>query len=214
MVDTPSGLMYSASMPLSLPQYTFEAFLFDCDGTIADSMPLHYQAWTDALNLWNCPFSEELFYAWAGRPTPTIVEMLNEKYRLTMPPQKVTEIKEENYFKLLPQIQPVPEVVEQIDLHYGKIPFAVVSGSPRDSVIKTLNYLNLSQYFECVIGAEDYTHGKPAPDAFLLAASHLQVRPEACLVFEDAELGIQAAKAAKMRWVKIAAPWERSKKTS
>lgn len=72
-------------MRMKLPSGSFKAYLFDCDGTIADSMPLHYVAWKNALGEWNCEFSEELFYAWGGRPTPEIISTLNQMQGLSMP---------------------------------------------------------------------------------------------------------------------------------
>jgi len=120
-----------------------------------------------------------------------------------MAPEVVAEAREEAYFALMPQVKAVPEVLEAIHAHHGKIPFAVVSGSPRASVIRTLDFLGLRDRFETIVGGDDSPRGKPHPDPFLLAASRLQVRPEDCLVFEDADLGIAAAEAAGMRWVRI-----------
>ena len=121
-------------MKLKLPQGAFDAYLFDCDGTIVDSMPLHFVAWKKALGEWNCEFSEKLFYAWGGRPTPEIISTLNQMQGLSMPVERVAHRKEEFYFAMLPELKAVPEVLEHIDAQHGRIPFAVVSGSVRDSV--------------------------------------------------------------------------------
>ncbi|MGC2832039.1 MAG: HAD-IA family hydrolase [Candidatus Acidiferrum sp.] len=196
-------------MKLKLPQGSFHAYLFDCDGTIADSMPLHYLAWTQALGEWNCAFEEELFYAWGGRPTEEIIATLNQKHGLKMPVESVAGRKEELYFELLPQLKVVPEVLEHIEAQHGRIPFAVVSGSARDSVTASLVTLNLLDRFDTLVCAGDYKKSKPHPEAFLLAAAKLQVAPNACLVFEDTEMGIQAATAAGMASVKVPPPWER-----
>lgn len=104
----------------------------------------------------------------------------------------------------------VPEVVEHIEAGYGRIPLAVVSGSMRDSVTASLSALHLLDRFETLVCAGDYVNGKPHPEAFLLAAERIGVSPEACLVFEDAEMGIQAAKAAGMASVRVPMPWERN----
>ncbi|MFI5095617.1 MAG: HAD-IA family hydrolase [Candidatus Acidiferrum sp.] len=196
-------------MKLKLPQGSFRAYLFDCDGTIADSMPLHYVAWKQALGEWNCAFEEELFYAWGGRPTEEIVVTLNQTHGLKMPVESVAGRKEELYFELLPQLKVVPEVLEHIEAQHGRIPFAVVSGSARDSVTASLVTLNLLDRFDTLVCAGDYKKSKPDPEAFLLAAAKLQVAPNACLVFEDTEMGIQAATAAGMASVKVPPPWER-----
>jgi len=194
---------------LVLPPGPFKAYLFDCDGTIVDSMPLHYIAWKGALGEWNCPFDEELFYAWGGKPIPEIISLLNEMHGLKMPVEQVAIRKEDLYLELLHELKPVPEVVEQIAAMYGKIPFAVVSGSSRKAVIQSLTALHLLDKFETIVGAEDYTNSKPAPDAFLIAAERLGVEPKDCLVFEDTALGIQAATAAGMASVRVPSPLER-----
>ena len=198
-------------MKLKLPEGKFGAYLFDCDGTIADSMPLHYLAWKKALGQWNCEFEEKLFYEWGGMPVAEIVSTLNQKHGLTMPVEAVSRRKENLYFELLPQLKAVPEVLEHIDAEYGRTPFAVVSGSTRESVIASLGSLKLLNRFDTLVCAGDYKKSKPDPEAFLIAASRLGVQPARCLVFEDTEMGIQAATAAGMASVKVPMPWERSR---
>lgn len=190
-------------MKLVLPEGEFKAYIFDCDGTIADSMPLHYAAWKRALGEWGCEFPQDLFYAWAGIPVPEIISKLNEKHGLRMPVEEMARRKEEYYYEILPQLEAVPEVLEQIEAQYGRIPFAVVSGSTRESVSASLNTLRLLDKFEALVCAGDYRKGKPDPEPFLLAASKLGVASEFCLVFEDAELGMQAASAAGMAAAKV-----------
>jgi len=194
---------------LKLPVGSFKAYLFDCDGTIVDSMPLHYVAWKKVLAEWNCPFDEEFFYSLGGTPVTEIVSLLNERQGLSMPVKAVTTRKEALYFELLPQLKAIPEVVEHIDAQHGRIPFAVVSGSTLKSVTASLTSLNLLDKFDTLVCAGDYTKSKPAPEAFLLAADKLGVAPETCLVFEDTDMGIQAAEAAGMAFVKVPPPWER-----
>jgi HAD superfamily hydrolase (TIGR01509 family) len=196
-------------MKLKLPPGPFRAYLFDCDGTIVDSMPLHYIAWKTAFSEWNCPFPEDLFYSWGGKPTREIIATLNEMHGLAMPVEALAEHKEELYFKLLPQLKAIPEVMEIIEAEHGRIPFAVVSGGRRNSVTKALGSLHLMDRFETIVSSDDYTNGKPAPDAFLLAAARLGVAAKDCLVFEDTDLGIEAATAAGMASVRILQPHER-----
>jgi HAD superfamily hydrolase (TIGR01509 family) len=196
-------------MKLRLPEGLFRAYLFDCDGTIADSMPLHYMAWKKSLAEWNCEFSEELFYAWGGRPTAEIISTLNQQHGLSMPVERVARRKEEFYFDLLPELKAVPEVLEHIEAQHGRIPFAVVSGSARDSVTASLEALKLLDRFDALVCAGEYEKSKPDAEAFLRAAAKLGVAPMNCLVFEDTEMGIQAATAAGMAWVKVPPPWER-----
>jgi beta-phosphoglucomutase family hydrolase len=194
---------------LRLPAGSFHAYLFDCDGTIADSMPLHYIAWKRALAEWNCTFDEELFYAWGGTPVADVISLLNEKQGLSMPVESVSTRKENLYWELLPQLKAIPEVVEHIEAQRGRIPLAVVSGSTRESVTASLTALKLLDRFDTLVCAGDYKKGKPDPECFLLAAASLGVAPESCLVFEDTDMGIQAATAAGMASVKVPPPWDR-----
>lgn len=196
-------------MKLTLPARIFKAYLFDCDGTIADSMPLHYVAWTRALSEWKCEFPEPLFYAWGETPTPDIVAKLNQRYGLQMPVEEVARRKEVLYLENISQLTAVPEVLEHIELSHGKIPFAVVSGDNRTTVTASLTALNLLDRFEVLVCAGDYQRGKPDPEPFLVAAARLDVAPADCLVFEDTDLGIQAASAAGMASVKVPPPSER-----
>ena len=196
-------------MTLKLPKGPFKAYLFDCDGTIADSMPLHFIAWTKILSEWNCEFPEDKFYAWGGMPIVDILNTLNKEQGLNMPVPELMVRKEALYFELLHELQPIPEVLEHILESHGRIPFAVVSGSARDSVEKSLETLGILDKFDTLVCAGDYTKGKPDPEPFLLGAQRLGVAPEDCLVFEDTEMGIQSATAAGMASVKILQPWER-----
>ena len=194
---------------LTLPDGPFKAYLFDCDGTIVDSMPLHYVAWKKALAEWNCEFPEDVFYSWGGMPVREIVATLNARNGLDMPVQELARRKEGLYYDSLPLLQAVPEVLEHIDLSHGKILFAVVSGSTRESVTKSLSILGILDKFDTLVCAGDYTKAKPDPEPFLIAAERLGVAPGDCLVFEDTDMGIQSATAAGMASVKILQPWER-----
>lgn len=196
-------------MKLLLPAGTFRAYLFDCDGTVADSMPLHYKAWKQALGEWGCAFDEDLFYAWGGKPVTEIISTLNQMQGLAMPVEVVGKQKESLYYAQLDELKPVPEVLEHIEAMYGKIPLAVVSGGRRDSVVRTLTAIHLLDRFETLVGAGDYDRSKPAPDGFLVAAARLGIKPKDCLVFEDTDLGIESATAAGMASVKVPQPRER-----
>ncbi len=198
-------------MQLKLPAGAFKAYLFDCDGTIADSMPLHYVAWRKALSERNCEFTEDLFYAWGGMSVAQIIHMLNKERGLSMPCEEVSRRKEQLYFDSLPQLRAVPEVMEHIEASQGRIRFAVVSGSTRDSVTASLAALKILDRFEILICAGDYQRSKPDPQPFLMAAARLGVAPEDCLVFEDSDMGIRAATAAGMASVKILQPWQRAR---
>jgi HAD superfamily hydrolase (TIGR01509 family) len=197
-------------MKLTIPPGPHRAYLFDMDGTVADSMPLHYIAWKQALAEYGCPlFSEPLFYSWGGMPVREIVATLNRRHGLSMPIEEVAHRKEGLYFELLPKLTAVPEVLEQIESAHKRILFAVVSGSTRESVTKSLSILGLLDRFDILVCAGDYVKAKPDPEPYLLAAKKLNVPPDSCLVFEDTDMGIEAATAAGMQAVRIPQPHER-----
>lgn len=196
-------------MTLLLPDGDFQAYLFDCDGTIADSMPLHYTAWQQALGEWGAELPEDLFYAWGGRTVADIIVDLNERQGLAMPVEAVARRREDLFQQLLPQVTAVPEVLRHLEEAHGRIPFAVVSGSTRESVTASLTALGLLDRFDALVCAGDYAKPKPDPSAFLLAAELLHVDPARCLVFEDTDLGVAAATAAGMAAVRVPPPWQR-----
>ncbi|GIJ80258.1 phosphatase [Micromonospora phaseoli] len=193
-------------MMLPLPTGEFQAYLFDCDGTIVDSMPQHYTAWRETLDQWGCAFPEDLFYAWAGRPTADIVAALNEQHGLDMPLETVVARREARFQQLLPTATGIPGVLQHIDDAHGRIPFAVVSGSTREAVTASLDALGILDRFDVLVCAGDYARAKPDPEPFLRAAELLGVAPRSCLVFEDADLGMQAAAAAGMAAVRVPQP--------
>jgi beta-phosphoglucomutase family hydrolase len=190
-------------MKLDIPEGDFDGYIFDCDGTLADSMPIHYEAWKAALDEYGADFPEALFYELGGTPTVQIVSILNERHGTDMDPVTVAAKKEAIYVEKLTHIQPIEPVVQLAQDFFGKKPLAVASGGHRAVVTKTLTALGIVEMFDTIVGCEDYENGKPAPDPFLEAARRLAVPPEKCLVFEDTSLGTQAAEAAGMRWVLV-----------
>jgi beta-phosphoglucomutase family hydrolase len=182
---------------ISIPAGT-RGLVFDCDGTIADTMPLHYQAWVAALREHGAEFPEAMFYEMAGIPTPKIIELLNERHGWSIPVEEATDRKEGLFEQLIPQVTPIEPVVKLIHEYTGKLPMAVATGGTRAIVTKTLTAMNLLQHFSHLVTADDVTRGKPAPDIFLEAARRLGVPPAQCCAFEDADLGLQSARAAGM----------------
>lgn len=185
------------------PSRQFKAYLFDFDGTVADTMPIHFTAWNNALKLYDLSLTLEQHHGWAGRPTREIVKLLSELHKKELPIEEILLHKHGHYVKSLPQVKGIVPVIEIVAAVHGKIPMAVVSGSRRGAIEAALDHLKMAHYFQHIVGAEDYVNGKPAPDCFLIAAKLLNVEPKDCLVFEDAELGIQSAKAAGMEYLRI-----------
>jgi len=177
--------------------------VFDCDGTIADTMPLHYRAWVQALREHEAEFPEAMFYEMAGIPTVRIIEILNERHGYRIPVQEAADHKESLYVALVDQVEPIEPVVQLVKQYAGRLPMAVATGGTRAICSKTLKSLHLLEHFQAIVTADDVAHGKPAPDIFLEAARRLGVAPGDCYAFEDAELGLQSARAAGMVAVDI-----------
>jgi beta-phosphoglucomutase family hydrolase len=177
--------------------------IFDCDGTIADTMPAHYRAWVAALGEFGVEFPEALFYEMGGIPTPKIIEILNERHGHSMPVMETALAKEKLFEQMIPEVTAIEPVVRVIREYDGKLPMAVATGGFRHICHKVLEALRLRERFQAIVTAEDVQHGKPAPDIFLEAARRLGVEPKLCLAFEDANLGVQAATAAGMAVVDV-----------
>lgn len=190
-------------MKLEISDREFGGYIFDCDGTIADTMPLHFLAWTKAMKDFGGVFPEELFYSLGGTPATVIVGMLNERYGLSMDPAQTVRCKEDYYLQLIPEVKPIEPVLAIARKMHGLVPLSIASGGHREVVLATLRALGIESLFTAIVCAEDYVNGKPSPDPFLKAAILMGVAADACVVFEDTEIGIEAAKAAGMDWVLV-----------
>jgi HAD superfamily hydrolase (TIGR01509 family) len=183
----------------------YAGFIFDCDGTLADSMPLHFKAWRTAFSTYGAPFdfTWELFLQRAGKTLEVTVDELNVEFNTRLDRDAVTRIQRETYRKLLPKVGPVRPVLDFVRSIAGHYPMAVASGSDRSSVTTTLASLAILDLFSVIVTGDDVVHGKPAPDMFLLAAERLAVPSDHCVVFEDSLLGIEAAERAGMESVLV-----------
>lgn len=193
---------------LHLPKSGFDAVIFDCDGTLVDSMPAHFEAWCEALAIYGAGgvFKEDVFFAMGGRPTLDIVVELNDEYNLKLNPEAVAFAKREAFLRRLGSITLIDEVAEFAQSLRGKVPLAIASGGSRMVVEKTLHIVGISDWFDEVVTADDVTDGKPAPDIFLKAAKLLGVNPANCLALDDAPAGILAAQRAGMQVISIPSP--------
>src|SRR5688500_13520795 len=196
----------NASFSLELPAGDFAAYIFDCDGTLADTMPTHYKAWRIALGPHAADFPEAMFYELGGVPTARIVEILNERHGCTLPVAETVEQKETLFLEMSHEVAAIEPVVALARKYHGCKPLAVASGGHRRIVMTTLRALGIADLFQAIVCSEDYQRGKPSPDPFLDAALRLDVAPERCLVFEDTATGIAAATAAGMQSVLVPPP--------
>jgi beta-phosphoglucomutase family hydrolase len=177
--------------------------IFDCDGTLVDSMPVHYLAWHRTMTEAGITFEEERFYALGGMPTHRIIEMLSQEQKIAVDPHVTAQQKENAFLALIHLLEPIPIVVEVAATLRGKKPIAVASGGFRDVIQKQLALIGIADWFDALVTAEDTQRHKPEPDVFLEAAKRLGVPPQQCLVFEDADLGIEAARRAGMACIDV-----------
>lgn len=196
----------NSSVTLTLPPGEFDAYIFDCDGTLADTMPTHYKAWRTALGEHAQDFPEAMFYELGGVPTARIVEILNERHGHTLPVDATVAHKESLFLAMSHEIAAIEPVVDLARHYHGHKPLGVASGGHRRIVMNTLRALGIAELFQAIVCSEDYQRGKPSPDPFLEAALRLNVAPERCLVFEDTATGIAAATAAGMQSVLVPPP--------
>jgi len=182
---------------LELPPNT-TALLFDCDGTLADTMTLHYDAWYETLLEYGVDCPREFIDEHAGVPTDLIVAEINVRWKVDLDADLVTSVKEARFEKQLHRTEPIEEVVATARAYRGKLPMAVVSGGIQKMVVATLEAIGVLDLFPVIVTADDPVAPKPAPDCFLDAARQLEVAPAGCHVFEDGDPGIVAAKAAGM----------------
>jgi HAD superfamily hydrolase (TIGR01509 family) len=190
-------------MQLTIPPGDFGGYIFDLDGTLVDTMPLHYTAWEAAIRGAGLKgrLDEERFYQLGGVPSRKVAALLGDHHGLKLDPEKVY-LEKEALFKAslqkLELIAPVIEFARRVSVDH---PVAIASGGTRDVVRSTLEKTGLAPLFPIVVTADDVEHGKPAPDMFLMAARLMGLAPADCLVFEDGKPGIEAAQAAGMKWV-------------
>jgi beta-phosphoglucomutase family hydrolase len=182
---------------------TTQAIIFDCDGTLADTMPAHYEAWVATLARYGFVLDEDRFYSLGGWPTEKIIDLLADEAGRTVEALVIANEKEAAFqerMHLIEAIEPVAEVVRQ---HHGKLPLAVATGAFRSIAEATLEQIGLHEKFHTIVSCEDVKRHKPEPDVFLEAARRLGVDPKHCVVFEDTDPGVQAAQAAGMHCIDV-----------
>jgi HAD superfamily hydrolase (TIGR01509 family) len=182
---------------IDVPDY-IKGLIFDCDGTLVDSMSLHMSAWEHAIRVEGGVWDPEFFISQKGMPEEDIVVLYNSRFSTALRPSDTVKTKHGFFRAHAAEFKPIPHVVDVVLKHQGKLPMAVVSGGVREIVEMELKALHIRRFFSVILTADDDIKPKPAPDIFLEAARRLGVAPERCQVFEDGDFGLAAARAAGM----------------
>ena len=182
---------------LEVPDF-IKGLIFDCDGTLVDSMPLHMRAWEHAITAQGGVWEPEFFVTKKGMPEEKIVALYNKHYGTQFDPVQTVKNKHKFFRAHATEFRPIPHVVAVVYKYHGILPMAVASGGTRENVEFELRALGIHDYFTAIVTADDHLDPKPAPDIFLEAARLIGVPPQYCQVFEDGELGLEAARRAGM----------------
>jgi beta-phosphoglucomutase-like phosphatase (HAD superfamily) len=183
-----------------------KALIFDLDGTLANTIPLHFEAWLLAGKELGFKITKEMIIEHSGTPTVKVAKILSEQYKWNLDPEEITENKYKHYWNIVKNhgkvqaIQPILEIAKQ---YHGKLPLAVGTGSTRDGAMKSLEDIDAVHLFDIIVTATDVKSPKPHPETFLISSRYFNVRPEDCIVFEDGAAGIKAAKAAGMKLIDV-----------
>ncbi|HUP78478.1 MAG TPA: HAD family phosphatase [Pirellula sp.] len=180
-----------------------KAIIFDCDGTLVDSMPVHYVAWQETMNRYGISFPEDRFYSLGGVPSDRIVEILASEQGLKLDAVSVAHEKEQAFLNKIELLVPIEAVVAIVRQNRGMKPIAVASGGFLPVILRQLQQMAMHDWFDAIVTAEDTSKHKPEPDVFLEAARRLRTAAEHCVVFEDADLGVEAARRAGMHCIDV-----------
>lgn len=183
----------------------YQGLIFDMDGTIIDSMPAHLQTWLRTSAHFDFPYDKEWLHSMGGMPSHKITQEINQRYQLNLDPADVQTFKTREFLSMdLENIVTLIPCTYALVKHFsGQKPMAVGTGSSTSTATRLLTQLGIIELFETIVTANDVVNHKPNPDTFLLAAKRINIEPSACVVFEDTELGLQAAHAAGMDCVLV-----------
>lgn len=174
------------------------ALIFDLDGTLSNSLPVHMATWNKVGEVYGFKFDPQIMLEMTGRATIEFARRIVEQYNLSVDPEEIVKLKQQSFRDSAQLLEPVSEIISVVKKYYGKLPMAIGTGASRKSTEVQLNELQIAQYFDGIVTADDVIRHKPNPDTFLKCAELMGVEPEKCQVFEDGDLGIEAAKKAGM----------------
>lgn len=179
-------------------QQKAKALIFDLDGTLSNSLPVHLATWNIVGKKYGFVFDPQILIEMTGRPTIEFAERVVEQYGLSADPNEIMLLKQTSFWDMAHLLEPIDKVVSIVKAYYGKLPMSVGTGAGKKSTQVQLETLDLLQYFDAIVTAEDVTSHKPKPETFLECARLMGVDPQYCQVFEDGDLGIEAANKAGM----------------
>jgi len=188
---------------LELDLSEVRGIIFDLDGTLADTMPSHYEAWSTILERYGLEMSEDRFYALGGWPTHRVADLLISESGRSLDALQISIEKESLFSETLHLVQPIEHTTSVARKHRGSIPLAVATGATRDICQLILNQLEIHDWFDAVVSADEVERHKPNPDVFLEAARRLGVQPKNCVVYEDTDPGLEAARRAGMAHIDV-----------
>jgi len=177
-----------------------KALIFDLDGTLADTMPYHFQAWQKACKRFGIEMNTAFLQSYTGAPGWIIAEAVIEQNGMTgkVTTDEIMQVKLDEFFTIQHLVTAIEPVAALARKYYGILPMAIGTGGHREAVEKTLEITGLRKYFDIIVTANDVNQHKPDPETFLRCADLLGVEPRFCEVFEDGDLGIEAARRAGM----------------
>jgi len=177
-----------------------KGLIFDLDGTLADTMPYHFEGWKKACEKYGAHIDNKFLRKHTGSPGWIIADEIIRTCGLdgSVTIEQIMNDKLNEFFKLQHLVKPIKPVTDIVEKYYGLLPMAIGTGGQRAAVERTLEITGLRKYFEIVVTANDVNSFKPHPETFLKCAEFMNVNPSFIEVFEDADYGIAAAREAGM----------------
>jgi len=194
---------------------TFDGLIFDCDGTLVDTAPAHLAALKIALARVQLHVDDAWYFERVGLTPDALLDQYESHYS-KLPVTRPVLLAPYNvaFHGSLEEMREVQIVADMARAWHGKVPMCVASNGQRSNVQASLKAVGLLPLFDFLVTVEDVEHGKPAPDIFLEGARRMQVEPARCVVLEDSDEGLEAARRAGMPSIDVRTIWTPSWKAS